>query len=127
MPPAARNTTFAQFNQEQTKELGRRSNSDFNSLELGLEKRIRNRWSGRVSYTLSHCYDVASIIVDSNPRLDYGRCDRDNIHAFATSANVDLGKGFGAGFVFRAVFRLSDQRDESAPTSTATAPTTTGR
>ena len=40
--------------------------------------------------------------MDSNPRLDYGRCDRDNIHAFATSASVDLGKGFGGGIVFRA-------------------------
>ena len=55
-----------------------------------------------MSYTLAHCYDVGSIIVDSDPRLDYGRCDRDNVHAFATSANVDIGKGLGAGFVFRA-------------------------
>ena len=30
----------------------------FNSLEVGLEKRHSNRWSGRVSYTLAHCYDV---------------------------------------------------------------------
>ena len=44
----------------------------------------------------------ASIIVDSDPRLDYGRCDRDNVHAFATSAYVDIGKGFGGGIVFRA-------------------------
>ena len=36
------------------------------------------------------------------PRLDYGRCDRDNMHAFATSAYVDIGKGFGGGIVFRA-------------------------
>ena len=40
--------------------------------------------------------------MDSNPRLDYGRCDRDNVHAFASSANFDIWKGFGAGFVFRA-------------------------
>jgi hypothetical protein len=40
--------------------------------------------------------------VDSDPRLDYGRCDRDNVHAFATSSNVDIGKGLGAGIVFRA-------------------------
>jgi len=40
-------------------------------------------------------------ITDSNPRLDYGRCDRDNTHAFASSANVDLGHGLGAGMVFR--------------------------
>jgi hypothetical protein len=102
VPPAARGTTFVQFNQNQTRELGSALNSTFNSLEVGLEKRHSNRWSGRVSYTLSHCYDVASIIVDSNPRLDYGRCDRDNVHAFATSSFVDIGRGFGGGIVFRA-------------------------
>ena len=102
VPPAARATTFAQFNQYQTGELGSALDSTFNSLEVGLEKRQSSHWSGRISYTLSHCYDVASIVVDSNPRLDYGRCDRDNKHAFATSASVDLGKGFGGGIVFRA-------------------------
>ena len=102
VPPEARGATFNQFNQNQTTELGSALNSTFNSLELGLERRMSNHWSGRVSYTLSHCYDVASIIVDSSPHLDYGRCDRDNIHAFATSAYVDIGKGFGGGIVFRA-------------------------
>lgn len=102
VPASARGTTFAQFNQNQTTELGSAMNSTFNSLEVGLEKRHSNRWSGRVSYTLAHCNDVGAIIVDSNPRLDYGRCDRDNVHAFATSASVDLGKGFGGGIVFRA-------------------------
>jgi hypothetical protein len=62
---------------------------------------MSNRWSGRVSYTYAVCHDVAAIVLDSNPRLDYGRCDRDNTHAFATSANVDLGHGLGAGMVFR--------------------------
>jgi hypothetical protein len=102
VPAAARGATFVQFNQNQTKELGTALNTTFNSLELGLERRMSNRWAGRVSYTLSHCYDVGSIIVDSDPHLDYGRCDRDNVHAFASSASFDLGKGFGGGFVFRA-------------------------
>ena len=94
----ARNTAFIQFLQNQTLSA---LNTDFNSLELGLEKRYSNRWSGRVSYTLAKCHDVGAIIVDSNPRLDYGRCARDNRHAFATSANVDIWKGLGAGMVFR--------------------------
>jgi hypothetical protein len=98
---AARNSTFVQFNQEQDRELGSALNSDFNSLEMELEKRMSQRWSGRVSYTYAVCHDVAAIVVDSNPRLDYGRCARDNKHAFATSANVDLGHGLGAGMVFR--------------------------
>lgn len=102
VPAAARNTTFVQFNQEQTKELGSALDTTFDSMEVGLEKRYSNRWSGRVSYTLAHCYDVGSIIIDSDPRLDYGRCDRDNVHAFATSGSVDIWKGLGAGFVFRA-------------------------
>ena len=102
VPASARGTTFVQFNQYRTTELGSALDSTFNSVEVGLEKRHSNRWSGRVSYTLAHCYDVGAIIVDSNPRLDYGRCDRDNKHAFATSASVDLGKGFGGGIVFRA-------------------------
>jgi hypothetical protein len=102
VPPEARNATFVQFNQEQARELGDKLNSKFDSLEVGLERRYANRWSGRVSYTFAHCYDVAAIIVDADPRLDYGRCDRDNIHAFATSGNVDIWKGLGAGLVFRA-------------------------
>ena len=55
-----------------------------------------------MSYTLARCHDVGDIVVDSDPRLDYGRCARDNRHAFATSANVDVWKGLGAGMVFRA-------------------------
>jgi hypothetical protein len=101
VPAAARGTAFQQFNQEQTRELGNALNSDFNSLEMELEKRMANRWSGRVSYTYAVCHDVANIVVDSDPHLDYGRCDRDNTQAFATSANVDLGHGLGAGMVFR--------------------------
>jgi hypothetical protein len=95
---AARNTSFIQFLQEQTLAA---LNSDFDSLEAGLDRRFSNRWSGRVSYTLSRCRDVGAIVVDSNPRLDYGRCARDNRHAFATSTNVDVWKGLGAGMVFR--------------------------
>ena len=96
--PAARNTQYVQFNQYQT--LGA-LNSDFDSLETGLDKRFSNRWSGRVSYTLARCRDVGAIVIDSDPRLDYGRCARDNRHAFAASTNVDVWKGLGAGMVFR--------------------------
>ena len=46
-------------------------------------------------------YGATATTLDSDPRVDYGRCDRDNRHAFASSANFDLGMGFGTGFVFR--------------------------
>ena len=61
VPAVARTTTFAQFNQEQTLELGDALNSDFNSLELELEKRMSNRWSGRVSYTYARCHAPAAL------------------------------------------------------------------
>jgi hypothetical protein len=110
VPASARNTTFAAFNQFQTLDA---LNSDFDSLELGLEKRLSNRWAGRVSYTLARCRDVintpvsapaatVAFVDDRDPRRDYGACLRDNRHAFASSANVEIWRGLGAGMSFRA-------------------------
>jgi Carboxypeptidase regulatory-like domain len=103
LPPAALNATYVQFNQEQTRP---EFNTDYNSLEIELDKRFSQRWSGRVSYTFAHCNDVVAPLAvlgasDTDPRRDYGRCARDNRHAFATSANVQPWKGLGAGIVFR--------------------------
>jgi hypothetical protein len=103
LPAAALSATFVQFNEEQTRS---EFNTDYNSLEIELEKRLSNRYSARVSYTFSHCNDVVAPLAvlgasDTNPRADYGRCARDNRHAFATSANVQPWKGLGAGIVFR--------------------------
>ena len=105
VPASARNTTFAQFTQLQTLSA---FDSDFDSLELGLEKRYSNRWAGRVSYTLARCRDVVNplavgaLIDDRDPRRDYGYCQRDNRHAFATSGNVEIWRGLGAGMVVTA-------------------------
>jgi hypothetical protein len=62
---------------------------------------MRNRWSGRISYTLARARDVGAITYDTNPRGDYGRTSFDNRHAFAASTNLDIWRGLGAGFVFR--------------------------
>jgi hypothetical protein len=105
VPASARTTTFVQFNQLQSLSA---FDSDFDSLELGLEKRLSNRWAGRVSYTLARCRDVVNplavgaLIDDIDPRRDYGACQRDNRHAFSSSANVEIWRGLGAGMVFTA-------------------------
>lgn len=112
---AARSSVFQGFYQFQTLDA---LDSDFDSLELSLEKRYSNRWAGRVSYTLARCRDVvntpvtapaatgagaaAALTDDRDPRRDYGACLRDNRHAFASSANVEIWRGLGAGIVFRA-------------------------
>ncbi len=43
-------------------------NTDYNALELALEKRMAQRWSGRVSYTLARARDVGAITYDTNLR-----------------------------------------------------------
>jgi hypothetical protein len=103
LPAAALTATFAQFNQEQTRP---EFNTDYNSLEVELEKRFTSRWAARVSYTFSHCNDVVAPLAvlgasDTDPRADFGRCARDNRHAFASSANAQIWKGLGAAMVFR--------------------------
>src|SRR5262249_40765598 len=99
VPPEARGATYVQFNQEQTLPS---LDTDFTPLEVELEKRSSNRWGGRVSYTLARSRDVGAIIVDGHPEYDYGLSNFDNRHAFAASANVNVWRGLGASFVFRA-------------------------
>jgi hypothetical protein len=110
IPAAARSTNFLRVLQYQTRD---DLNSDYNSLELSLEKRYLNRWSGRVAYTLAKARDVSGSAVgganiankrfnnDLNPREDYGRTNFDNRHALAFSFNVDPWRGLGMGAVFR--------------------------
>ena len=84
-------------------------NSDYDSLEFGLDKRFSNRWSGRVAYTVAKSHDVAPqlsaldarVSNDLDPRMDYGRSNTDNRHAFVTSVNVTPFGGLGVGAIFR--------------------------
>jgi hypothetical protein len=103
IPDSARSTTFRRVLQYQTLDA---MDTDYNALELSLEKRHANRWSGRVSYTLAYANDVgagvgARVSNDLDPRMDYGRSSFDNRHAFAASANADIWRGLGGGVVFR--------------------------
>ena len=116
VPAAARNSTFVQFNQEQTRN-SPRLNSDFDSLELGLEKRYAEPWVGaRELYPRSlprrvNPLAVGAIIYDSTRRR-LRRVPRDNRHAFASSANVDLSQRARRRIRVPRLLWLSDQRDE---------------
>jgi hypothetical protein len=99
IPASARNASFQRVLQYQTLD---DLNTDFDSLELSLEKRYSTRWSGRVSYTLAYANDVGNRFTnDLNPREDYGRANFDNRHAFVTSANVDVWRGLTTGAIVR--------------------------
>ena len=88
-------------------------NTDHNALELGLEKRYSNRWSGRVAYTLSESHDVQGGAAggfnlslkrfsdDLDPRSDYGRAAFDNRHTLSSSVYLTPWRGLGVGAVYR--------------------------
>jgi hypothetical protein len=106
IPPEARSyvQTYQRVLQYQTRMDLR---TDFDLLELELEKRFSDRWSGRVAYTLAYANDVGpgSRTVrysnDLNPRDDYARADFDNRHGFVTSVNVTPWGELSAGAIFR--------------------------
>jgi len=110
IPTSARGTNFRRVLQYQTRP---EFNTDYDALEVGLEKRLANRWSGRVSYTLGRAHDVngsttggGNIVEkrvnnDLDPRLDYGLANTDNRHSFTTGGNWDAWRGLGIGASFR--------------------------
>ena len=106
IPAVARASSFRRVLQYQTLDA---FNSDFNSLEMSLEKRFSNRWSGRAAYTLSFSKDVvpqnpglnARVSNDLDPRQDYGRSNFDNRHAFVTGFSVNPIGGLTTGAIFR--------------------------
>jgi hypothetical protein len=110
IPAAARGTNFQRVLQYQSRP---DFNTDYDALEIGVERRLANRWSGRASYTLSRGRDVnggfssgGNIVEkrvndDFNPRLDYGLGNTDNRHSFTSGANWDAWRGLGIGATFR--------------------------
>lgn len=104
IPASARTRAFRRVLQFQTRE---DPNTDFDSLELSMEKRYADRWSGRVAYTPSYFNDVGRgsrtvrYTTDLNPRADYGRSNQGNRHSFVTSANMDIWRGISAGAIFK--------------------------
>lgn len=110
IPAHARTASFQRVLQYQTRP---DFNTDYDALELSLVRRLANRWSGRLAYTLSRARDVNAGVFgggnivekrfndDLNPRLDYGLANHDNRHAFTSGANWDAWRGLAAGFTMR--------------------------
>ena len=110
IPAQARNAVFQRVLQYTTSSV---FNSDYDALELSLDKRFSNRWSGRAAYTLSRSRDVAAASAggfgivnkrvndDFNPRQDYGLATFDNRHAFTAGGNWNAWRDFGLGATYR--------------------------
>ena len=74
---------------------------------MSLQRRLANRWSGRLAYTLGRARDARRPVQcgnivetrvnnDLNPRLDYGLASH-NRHAFTSGGNWDVWRGLGLG------------------------------
>ena len=93
IPLEARGTTFRRILQIQT---GPQFDGNYQSLQLSFLRRMANRWSGRVAYTLqSSKYvglgnpDVRRVWLDGDPRADYGRFQFDRRNVLAMSGTVN--------------------------------------
>src|SRR5881396_415111 len=101
IPASARGANFQRVLEYTTSDL---FNSNYNALEVSLDKRFAKRWTSRFSYTLSKAHDVNGSVNnggqfidkrvndDLNPRLDYGLTNFDNRHAFTAGGNWTPGE-----------------------------------
>jgi hypothetical protein len=93
IPAEARSTPFGRVLQVQTSDA---FDGDYKSLQMSFVKRMANRWSGRLAYTLQESHyvglgnpDARRVWLDNDPRADYGRFASDRRHVLAASASVN--------------------------------------
>jgi hypothetical protein len=105
IPASARNAPFQRVLQYTSSPA---FNFDSQALELSVVRRMANRWSARMAYTLSKANDVgigergeARVVNDLDPRSDYGAATYDNRHAFSAGGNWDVWRGVSAGATYR--------------------------
>ena len=107
VPVEARATRFARMLQVQTSPL---FNGNYQSFQLSALKRMANRWSGRIAYTLQESHyvglgnpDARRVWLDSDPRADYGRFASDRRHVLAASGTVNPWRSLNVATVVSAI------------------------
>ena len=107
IPGDARATRFARILQVQTSPL---FDGNYKSFQLSALKRMANRWSGRVAYTLQESRyvglgnpDARRVWLDNDPRADYGRFTSDRRHVLAASGTVNPWQSLNIATVVSAI------------------------
>jgi hypothetical protein len=107
IPAAARNTPFQRVLQVQTNSV---FDGDYKSLQFSYNKRMSNRWSGRLAYTLQQSHyvgignpDARRVWLDNDPGADYGRFVSDRPHVLAASATVNPWRSLSVATVVSAI------------------------
>ena len=107
IPAEARSTPFLRVLQVQTNPA---FNGDYTSLQFSFVRRMANRWSGRVAYTIQESNyvglgnpDGRRVWLDNDPRADYGHFASDRTHVLAASGTVNLWRSLNVATVVSAI------------------------
>jgi hypothetical protein len=107
IPAEARGTNFARVLQTVTSDA---FDGDYNSLQVSLVRRLANRWSGRLAYTLQKSNyvgtgnpDARRVWLDNDIRADYGTFVSDRRHVFAASGSVNPWRSLTIASVLSAI------------------------
>jgi hypothetical protein len=107
VPTEARATRFARILQVQTSPA---FSGNYQSFQLSALKRMANRWSGRIAYTLQESHyvglgnpDARRVWLDNDPRADYGRFASDRRHVLAASGTVNPWRSLNVATVVSAI------------------------
>ena len=83
---------------------------NYKSLQASYTKRMANRWSGRLAYTLQKSYyvglgnpDVRRVWFDNNPTADFGRFASDRRQVFAGTGTLNPWRTFTIATVVSAI------------------------
>ncbi|MCC7123767.1 MAG: TonB-dependent receptor [Acidobacteria bacterium] len=107
IPAEARGVDFQRVLQSQTSSV---FDGDYKSLQVSLVKRMANRWSGRVAYTVQRSNYVGSgnpdarrVWLDNEPRTDYGEFQFNRTHVFAASGSINPWRSLTVATVVSAI------------------------
>jgi outer membrane receptor for ferrienterochelin and colicin len=107
IPAEARGTTFARVLQAQTNPL---FDGDYQSVQVSLLKRMSNRWSGRLAYTVQESHyvglgnpDARRVWLDNDIRADYGRFASDRSQVLAASTTLNVWRALNVAAVMSAI------------------------
>jgi hypothetical protein len=107
IPAEARNVSFQRVLQTQTRE---EFNGDYKSLQMSLLRRMANRWSARVAYTLQRSNyvglgnpDARRVWLDDDIEADYGRFQADRRQVLAATGTVNPWRSLTIATVLSAI------------------------
>ncbi len=107
IPAIARGTNFQRVLLTTTRP---EFDGNYKSLQVSFNKRMSNRWSGRLAYTVQRSNyaglgnpDVRRVWLDNDPRADYGRFAFDRRNVLAASGTLNPWRTFTVATVVSAI------------------------